>query len=102
MKPGDESPLTDAQLRLGLRQLWRPGWPDDLATVLQDPVRGNLVRGMARQLSRASATAAPRRTSLPSAPVPATPSEAPRRLPMSGTKRPHFDARKAAANDLDD
>lgn len=70
-----EAPVTEEQLRLALRQLWRPGWPDDLAAVLAHPVRGKCVRGMARQLSRArpvAPTPLPRLGD-PQAAVPPTP-----------------------------
>lgn len=99
----DEQPLTEEQLRLGLRQLWRPGWPDELSAVLAHPVRGPAVRGMARQLSRQVATAGRRTAAVVNpTPVPPTPKHAPvshqaRRHPRAG-----FDAKRAAANDMGD
>ena len=91
-----EPELTEEQLRLGLRQLWRPGWPNELAAVLAHPVRGPAVRGMARQLSRQLANAGRR-----AAPVRATPPVPPTPLHY---RRPRwtFDAKRAAANDLGD
>lgn len=98
-----EQALTEEQLRLGLRQLWRPGWPDDLATVLAHPTRGPLVRCMARQLSRQSATAghatAVLRATLP---VPPTPMQPPASRTARALPRMRFDAKRAAANDLGD
>lgn len=96
-----EAPLTAEQLQLGLRQLWRPGWPRDLKDVLADPVRGQLVRAMARCLSRKQPTAGntpPARR----APVPPTPTAPPIR--KQGAQRPvlTFDAKRAAANDYDE
>jgi hypothetical protein len=105
----NEAPLTHDQLQTAYRELYRPGWPATLEAVLLDPLRGNLVRGMARSRSRAAFRLPPTHHTLPTAPVPATPTEPPRKqgqwLPAGGRWRnsqPTFDARKAAANDLED
>lgn len=95
-----EPPVTDEQLRLALRQLWRPGWPDDLAAVLAHPVRGKCVRGMARQISRARPVApvpVPRLGD-PRAAVPPTPAApAPRSKPGPGMYWPRRAQDMAAA-----
>lgn len=116
----NEPALTEEQLRLAMRHLWRPGWPDDMAAVLKDPQRGPCVRGLARQFLRERPpVAAPRLSSLPPPhacpPVPPTPTAPPpsnrhRRGPAVDSpdtlgawpRRRAFDARRAAANDFDD
>lgn len=112
-----EAPLTDEQLRMALRHLWRPGWPEDLQAVLAHPVRGPCVRGLARSLGRAAPTVGtpPQRQGNALAWVPPTPQVPPRpqRLrtgPGSDSpdtlgawpRRRAFDARRAAANDFDE
>ena len=51
------APPTTAQLELALRQLWRPGYPRTLDEALAHPTFGHCVRGLARNLGRASAPA---------------------------------------------
>jgi hypothetical protein len=104
-----DTPLTQDQLQLAYRQLYRPGWPATLEDVLADPLRGNLVRGMARSLSRAAFRMPLASHGLPTAPVPPTPTAPPPKqgqwLATGGRWRNSqapFDARKAAANDLED
>jgi len=82
-----EPALTPELLAQALRRIRRPGWPDDLATALADRVQGALVRAMARCLQRQQA-----RMTTPPAPLP----------PALRWRGPLFDARRAAANDLDD
>lgn len=82
-----EPALTQDQLQRGLDRLLdrrRQAWPRDLQQALADPTVAPLVRGMARCLARQQ----------PRAPA-AT--KTPRRW-----RGPTFDARRAAANDLDD
>jgi hypothetical protein len=80
-----KAPPTSEQLRLAIRHMRRPHWPDSDDAVLQHPVYGPCVRALARNLSRAPFAGRPA----------ATP--APMRLP-----RMTFDARSAAANDRGD
>jgi hypothetical protein len=97
---------TQEQLTLALRQLWRPGWPADLAAALAHPLYGTCVRGLARNLRRppVTATPVPRLGAVHWAPPTPTPNDstartaAGRRFPPLGT----FDAKRAAANDRDD
>ena len=102
MKRG-ETELTQEQLMLAFRQLKRPDWPHTLEGVLADPVRGRLLRGLARQFCREGRPTAPayRPPTPPGAPpVPPTQLAPPtRRQLRSG---PRFDPRRAAANDFDD
>ena len=71
---------TPEQLALALRQLWRPGWPADVAAALAhpNPVYSTCVRGLARNLRRApmKAVSVPRLGLVHQAP--ATPTEPPR------------------------
>jgi hypothetical protein len=105
MKRG-ETALTAQQLAEAWQRMRRPAtWPDSMAQALQDPVRANCIRGYARWLARWKATARPVH-SLPTAPVPPTPTAPPsrqaaRHLPNKRAQL-RFDARKAAANDFDD
>lgn len=97
------APLTPEQLQLAFRHLWRPGWPAVLEDALLDQRIDGLVRGYARSLNRAQATAfaRPPRTPAHAAPVPPTPT-APPNLRRTVGPRVRFDARRAAANDRDD
>ena len=95
---------TPEQLALALRQLWRPGWPADLAAALAHPVYSICVRGLARNLSRPPMRADPPPRLGTLHQVPPTPTEPPVRkqhgrwFPKAGA----FDAKRAAANDRDD
>lgn len=112
MKRG-ETALTQDQLRLAWQQLRQHGWPDTMEATFADPLNGKrrekCVRGMARQLSRGGVTGKPRYvppTPAGAPPVPPTPTEPPQRTrppaaPVTFLTRQRFDARKAAANDLD-
>lgn len=99
MKRG-ETELTTEQLEMARRHLARPGWPPTLEMTLADPLRAPLVRGLARSFSRGGMSSGPRW-------VPPTPHHAPP-VPVTQTEppkprlAPRFDARKAAANDLQD
>ena len=104
-----EPELTTEQLQRAYRHLARPGWPESLDAVLRDPLRGPCVRGLARQFTREPLPA--RRTYRPptpphATPLPATPTEPPRKAPPARHARAQlplaFDAKRAAANDLDD
>lgn len=114
------APPTTDQLELALRQLWRPGYPRTLDEALAHPTFGHCVRGLARNLGRASAPAT-RPHRLPTAPVPPTPTHEPSRprRPPVGAMAPGeaqarlgtwkralqpgwIDRKRAAANDLDD
>lgn len=82
-----QADLTDEQIDLSLRHQWRPGWPEDRQSCLQDPILGPLIRGLAYRMRRGAwntghTSAAP----AAAAPVPTL----------------TFDARRAAANDHDD
>lgn len=89
-----EPALTEEQLLRGLRHLWRPGWPRELAAVLTHPLRGPAVRGMARQLTRQPA---------PAGRLPATGrTTPPQHTNQLCWSRTGFDAKRAAANDLKD
>lgn len=96
------APQTTEQLALAYRHLYRPGWPATLEAALQDTRINALVRGYARSLGRARATAfaAPPRTPPHAAPVPPTPTAPPSTSRAAAGRR--FDARRAAANDRDD
>lgn len=104
-KPQPE--LTREQLELGFRQVRRHGWPPTLDAAMQDHTHAQLIRCMARNLSRQRPTApanAPRRLE-GAPPVPPTPSSPP--APASQRRglalpRLRFDPRRAAANDRDD
>jgi hypothetical protein len=108
VKRGDV-PLTRDQLQVAYRQLFRPGWPATLEDVLLDPLRGPLVKGMARSMSRAAFRLQMVQHRLPTAPVPTTPTAPPAKqgqfVARGGrwsNNQPIFDVRKAAANDLKD
>lgn len=100
-----EPELTREQLELGFRQVRRRGWPLTLDAALQDHTHAQLIRGMARCLSRQRPVmdvSAPR-TMGAGVPVPPTPSGAtPPRSTRMVLPRPTFDARRAAANDRGD
>lgn len=95
-KPLPEPELTAEQLALAWREMRRPPtWPSTMEAVLQHPVHSKLLRCYARSLVRSrppfkpAHTKAPHR--LPTAPVPATP-----------TQPQRFDPKRLAANDRDD
>lgn len=99
-KPKPLPEPTEEQLRLALRQLWRPGWPATLEAVLAHHTYAVCVRGLARNLGRA----ATRRAAWAAAAAPALPhTTPPLRAKAQAPRQPQpFDARKAAANDRDD
>ena len=93
-KPAREPvpPPTAEQLALAFRQVRRPHWPDTLEQALQVPVHACLIRLHASRLGRASVCTPARR-----------PAAAPATAPALPPLRPaQWDARRAAANDLDD
>jgi hypothetical protein len=90
---------TREQLALAFRQISRPGWPASLDDALARPHFAAALRGIAVNLRRASACPAPRRPGPASAP-PAPPVQADPRQRMATPTR--FDAKRAAANDIDD
>lgn len=86
-----EPPLTEDQLAKAWRHLRRPGWPPTLEEVLQHPLRGNLVRGLARSFGRdPHQPGRPHHThGLPTAAaVPATPDQKPAKPPMGRHAKP--------------
>lgn len=92
---------TEQQLLLALRQLRRPEWPQSLEACLAHVIAGPCIRGLAGNLARATPT--PGRSVLRRPAVLPDPPPAPAGVPAR--KRypgPTFDARRAAANDLDD
>ncbi len=107
MKRG-ETELTTEQLEMARRHLARPGWPATLEETMRDPARAGCIRGLARSFSRGGTATEPRYvppTPQHAPPVPPTPTEPPtRKQAHLAPKRTaaRFDARKAAANDLDD
>lgn len=84
---------TREQLQLAYRHLCRPGWPETLDAALQDRRISGLVRGLARSLNRVKAAQV-----VPQARYAWMPAAI---RPMLSHEQPHFDARKAAANDRD-
>lgn len=89
---------TAAHLERALRQLHGHGWPLSVAECLDHDVYGPCLRVRARQIARAELL--PKRAPTPS-PQPVHP-PAPRPASPPPPARHWFDARKAAANDLDD
>lgn len=93
------------QLQLAYRHMARPGWPNSLDAALAHRVYGPCIRGLARNLRRGAWRAGPAPgLHNPLASVPPTPA-APR-MPSpphkpKAAKTPHWDAKRAAANDLD-
>lgn len=97
-KPAREPvpPPTAEQLALAFRQVRRPHWPDTLEQALQVPVHACLIRLHASRLGRASVCTPARKAA-------AMPPAAPHAAPALPPLRPaQWDARRAAANDLDD
>lgn len=97
MKPALDD-FTDAQLRLAWNFMRRPAsWPEDMAAALADERRRGLFLHFAttflRERERRAAAAPP---PIP-APVPRPPAPSIRK-----PAAPRFDARRAAANDLQD
>lgn len=97
---------TPAQLQIAFRELYRPDnprCPDSVEAMLASDTWSIALIGVARNRARAPSIAqcpAPQR--LPhAAPVPPTPAHppAPQRARLRG---PTFDARRLAANDIDD
>lgn len=88
--PPPVGPLSEEQIGLALRHLWRPGWPAAREDCLRDPICGPLIRALAYRLRRGAwvahrdMQAAQAKTA--SAPLPTL----------------TFDSRRAAANDHDD
>lgn len=107
-----ESPVTPEQLALAWRHMRRPAsWPGTLDAAMQDPRCAPCITGYARSMARAPFRTPDARPahSLPAAPVPPTPTRPPNRQQdrsaANATARRHgptWDARKAAANDLED
>jgi hypothetical protein len=97
-----EGDLTEGQLALAFRQLKRPGWPSTVEEAMHDHVKAQLIRGMARWLSRQPFNfgSKPPFTPAGAPPVPSTPSSAPARRQVPVNQAPRFDARMAAANDI--
>lgn len=85
---------TTEQLQLAFRHLARPGWPETLELALKDRRISGLVRGLARSLHRAKATA------FPAQPQPAWAPAAIR--PRLSHETARFDAKRAAANDREE
>lgn len=92
MKPPRVQP-TRQQLQAAFARLQRPGWPADLDSALADRTCCPLVQGMARAIVRRALQEA----FTPQRPAPRTGLRV-HRIP----KAQPFDARRAAANDLDD
>lgn len=92
-------PVTEEQLKLAWRHMRKlPHWPATLEAALQHPTIGPCINGLARSLSRApwNSTNTPKSTISP-------PPAAQASAPLKSSRTAHlFDARKAAANDLDD
>jgi hypothetical protein len=99
-----EGELTKEQLALAFRQLKRPGWPSTVEDAMKDHTRAQLIRGMARQLSRTKFNAGSRPPFTPASapPVPCTPCSQPARRQFPANQALRFDARMAAANDRND
>ncbi|HOW47343.1 MAG TPA: hypothetical protein PLB26_06780 [Rubrivivax sp.] len=92
---------SEEQLRLAFRQLRRgPHWPATLELAMAHPVYSVAVRAVAINLHRGGLPlpAVPPAWRRSEASVPPTPAAPPQRR----TAKPTFDARRAAANDLDD
>lgn len=99
---------TQEQLEIAARRLAKPGRFDSLDEALASPHWSRLVRCMASAIAerqrRQLVASAPAHTQPPDLlPTPAhrRPPMAPR-PPRSSSLRHHFDARRAAANDLED
>lgn len=92
-----DEPVTEEQRRLAYRQLRRANWPATFELAMADELYRRLIHGLALRLNRAAwAPLAGHRSRMPQAPVPPTPA-APQRAVNLG----RFDAKRAAANDLD-
>lgn len=117
---------TQEQLQMAFRHLARPGWPTLLADALAHRIYGTAIRGLARNFGRRGLGSPRPAHSLPRPPAPPTPSVPPTqcsRHPLSKATGPitelgawpthpshrrtattagRFDAKKAAANDMDE
>lgn len=87
---------TQELLAMAYRHLARPGWPATLADALAHRSYGTAVRGLARNFGRRSKGAAASNTGA----QPASATHHPTR--RTATTAGKFDAKKAAANDMDD
>ena len=97
MKRG-EADLTEEQLAQAWRQMRKPaGWPATLAQAMQHPARKASIPGYARAMLRAAALRAQSAGQAPTQPAPRAMAQT--RMPT--LPRNAFDARRAAANDLD-
>jgi hypothetical protein len=78
----------DPHMAAAYNQLRRPDWPE-LHAAVAEPVRGALIRAMAGAIARKQATRRP------------APAAAPTTAPASLSPMPAWDAKRAAAGDLD-
>lgn len=90
---------TAEQLALAFRHLWRPGRPGSVEAMLASPTWAICLRNAAQTMNRpANRSSGQRVPTTPHAPpVPPVPADPTRRW-----RGPTFDARRAAAGDLDD
>ncbi len=84
---------TRQQLQAAFSRLQRPGWPTDLDTALADRAFWVLIHGLARNLARQALV----QEHMPHRPAQRAGLQV-HRIP----RPPAFDARRAAANDLDE
>jgi hypothetical protein len=92
--------VTDEHLQRAWRRLRKPHWPVTLAEVLDHPMWGRCVRGMALALARVE-----NRAMAPTAPriqQPGAQTSVPHPTPAHTPRPPAFDHKRAAAGDRDD
>jgi hypothetical protein len=92
---------TPEQLRLAWRQMRDRNCPGTLEAALAHPVYGPCIKGLARNLHRASACV-PAPVRKPDGYVPPTPTAPPNGNRTTPKPLPRFDAKRAQANDFDD